>query len=218
MVDDAFGATAAQGKPSDTDPFQAGDYVIYPTHGIGKVDRIGTEEIAGHQLDLIYISFDETRMTLRVPVAQARTVGLRKLATPAAMQTVVKILSGRPRTSRMMWAKRAQEFMTKINSGDLRSLAEVVRDLHSGANGAAPSYSQRNLFELAIDRLAGEYAGVIGTDKPTAIEKLTRVLQEGRQAAKAEPAADAPAGNDAAMETDAPADGTSEHAPVEMAE
>jgi len=189
MVDAAYGATAAQDKPQDADPFQAGDFVIYPTHGIGKVDRIGSEEIAGHRLDLIYISFDENRMTLRVPISQARTVGLRKLATPEVMKATMHILSGRPRSSRMMWAKRAQEFMSKINSGDLKSLAEVVRDLHSGASGAAPSYSQRNLFELAIDRLAGEYAGVHGIDKAEALEKLTRVLADGRQAAASKPEA-----------------------------
>jgi CarD family transcriptional regulator len=117
-----------------------------------------------------------------VPVAQARVPGLRKLATPEAMAQVLKILAGRPRASRMMWAKRAQEFQAKINSGDLKSLAEVVRDLQSAANGSAPSYSQRNLFELAIDRLAGEFAGVLGTDKADAVARLTKTLTEGRVA------------------------------------
>ena len=182
MVDAAFGATAAQAKQRDDDPFRQGDFVVYPTHGVGKIDRIGTEHIAGHELDLIYISFDENKMTLRVPIAQARATGLRKLATPEAMAQVMKILAGRPRVSRMMWAKRAQEFQAKINSGDLKSLAEVVRDLQSAANGSAPSYSQRNLFEMAIDRLAGEFAGVAGTDKVDAIAKLTRTLHDGRAA------------------------------------
>ena len=182
MVDAAFGATAAQAKQRDDDPFRQGDFVVYPTHGVGKIDRIGTEYIAGHELDLIYISFDENKMTLRVPIAQARATGLRKLATPEAMAQVMKILAGRPRVSRMMWAKRAQEFQAKINSGDLKSLAEVVRDLQSAANGSAPSYSQRNLFEMAIDRLAGEFAGVAGTDKADAIAKLTRALHDGRAA------------------------------------
>ena len=182
MVDAAFGATAAQAKQRDDDPFRQGDFVVYPTHGVGKIDRIGAEYIAGHELDLIYISFDENKMTLRVPIAQARATGLRKLATPEAMAQVMKILAGRPRVSRMMWAKRAQEFQAKINSGDLKSLAEVVRDLQSAANGSAPSYSQRNLFEMAIDRLAGEFAGVAGTDKADAVAKLTRTLHDGRAA------------------------------------
>jgi CarD family transcriptional regulator len=182
MVSAAFGATAAQAKPRDGDPFRAGDYVVYPTHGVGKIDKIGSEEIGGHKLELITISFDENRMTLRVPVAQARATGLRKLATPAEMTQVMTILAGRPKTSRLMWAKRAQEFQAKINSGDLKAVAEVCRDLQAVANGSAPSYSQRNLFELAIDRLAGEFAGVAGIDKADAIAKLTQHLVDGRAA------------------------------------
>jgi CarD family transcriptional regulator len=189
MVSAAFGATAAQPKQRDDDPFQAGDFVVYPTHGVGKIDRIGTEEIGGHRIELICISFDENKMTLRVPVAQARMTGLRKLATREAMAQAMTILAGRPKVSRMMWAKRAQEFQAKINSGDLKSVAEVCRDLQTVANGSAPSYSQRNLFELAIDRLAGEFAGVVGTDKAEAIVRLTQTLVDGRSAdaARSEP-------------------------------
>jgi CarD family transcriptional regulator len=182
MVSAAFGATAAQEKPRDGDPFAVGDFVVYPTHGVGKIDKIGSEEIGGHKLDLIYISFDENKMTLRVPVAQARVTGLRKLANAETIAQVMTILAGRPKTSRMMWAKRAQEFQAKINSGDLKAVAEVCRDLQSVANGSAPSYSQRNLFELAIDRLAGEYAGVVGTDKADAIVRLTQKMTDGRSA------------------------------------
>jgi CarD family transcriptional regulator len=129
MVNAAFGATAAQSKPRDADPFRKGDFVVYPAHGVGKVDRIGSEEIAGHRLNLIQISFAENRMTLRIPVAQARTAGLRKLATPEMLDEVLTTLKGRPRVSRLMWAKRAQEYLAKINSGDLKALAEVARDL-----------------------------------------------------------------------------------------
>lgn len=191
MVDAAYGATAARPVPTDADPFQKGDFVVYPTHGVGKIDRVGSERIAGHTLDFIYISFEENRMTLRVPVAQARASGLRKLATPDALDAVLRILVGRPRASRMMWAKRAQEFMAKINSGDLTNLAEVVRDLHTSPGGAGPSFSQRNLFELALDRLAGEFAGVARTDKQTALDKLTQTLEGSRKAAPTqnEPAA-----------------------------
>ena len=189
MVHAAFGKTAAQAKARDDDPFAAGEFVVYPTHGVGKVDRIGTEEIGGHTLELITISFDENKMTLRVPVAQARVTGLRKLATKEAMDQVLAILSGRPRTSRLMWAKRAQEFQAKINSGDLKSVAEVVRDLQASANGSAPSYSQRNLFELAIDRLAGEFAGVTGIDRAEAIVRLTGVLTGGPSGEAAKTAA-----------------------------
>src|ERR1700744_1445440 len=182
MVSAPYDATAAQPKRGDNDPFQKGDFVVYPTHGVGKIDKIGPEEIGGHRLDLITISFDENKMTLRVPVAQAKMTGRRKLAAPEMMAQVMTILAGRPKASRMMWAKRAQEFQAKINSGDLKMVAEVCRDLQSVANGSAPSYSQRNLFELAIDRLAGEFAGVAGTDKADAIVQLTQKLADGRTA------------------------------------
>jgi CarD family transcriptional regulator len=176
MVDAAFGATAAQTKPKDADPFRKGDFVVYPAHGVGKVDRVGSEEIAGHRLNLIQISFAENRMTLRVPVSQARTAGLRKLATPKALEGVLAILKGRPRISRLMWAKRAQEYLAKINSGDLKALAEVARDLQAAGDGSGSSFSQRNLFEMAIDRLAAEFAAVAKTDKAEALERLNLVL------------------------------------------
>ncbi|HEY0185072.1 MAG TPA: CarD family transcriptional regulator [Rhodopila sp.] len=203
MVSAAFGATAAQAKQQDDDPFSEGDFVVYPTHGVGRINKIGSEQIGGHTLELIHISFDETRMTLRVPVAQARVTGLRKLATPQMMAQVVKILTGRPRVSRMMWAKRAQEFQAKINSGDLRMLAEVCRDLHTAANGSAPSYSQRNLFELALERLAGEFAGVEGIDKAEALVRLTQKLADGRAAETAR-SERRPAGDGGEIQPDEP--------------
>jgi CarD family transcriptional regulator len=180
MVNAAFGATAAQAKPQDTDPFRKGDLVVYPAHGVGKVERVGPEVIAGHRLNLIHISFAENRMTLRVPVAQARAAGLRKLVSSEALTETLAILRARPRVSRLMWAKRAQEYMLKINSGDLRALAEVVRDLQSSGDGSGSSFSQRNLFELALDRLAAEFAAVAGTDKTAAIDRITQVLHHAR--------------------------------------
>jgi CarD family transcriptional regulator len=176
MVNAAFGATAAQSKPRDADPFRKGDFVVYPAHGVGKVDRIGSEEIAGHRLNLIQISFAENRMTLRIPVAQARTAGLRKLATPEMLDEVLTTLKGRPRVSRLMWAKRAQEYLAKINSGDLKALAEVARDLQAAGDGSGSSFSQRNLFEMAIDRLAAEFAAVSRVDKSEALERLNQAL------------------------------------------
>ena len=178
MVDAAFVATAAQAKPQEADPFRKGDFVVYPSHGVGKVDRVGAAEIAGHKLNLIQISFDENQMTLRVPVAQARAAGLRKLSTPEALDKALAILQGRARASRLLWAKRAQEYLAKINSGDLKALAEVVRDLQSAGDGSGTSYSQRNLFELAIDRLAGEFAAVAKTDKAEALNRLRQALNQ----------------------------------------
>lgn len=178
MVHAAFDATAKQTEPSNGAQFQAGDFVVYPTHGVGKVDRVGAQEIGGHSLNLIQISFEDNQMTLRVPVSQAGVCGLRKIATREAMADVLVTLAGRPRVSRLLWARRAQEFVARINSGDLTVLAQVVRDLQKAADGSGSSYSQRNLFELAIDRLAGEYAAVTGVDKTEALNRLTQALRE----------------------------------------
>jgi len=141
---------------------------------------VGFEEIAGHRLNLIHISFDENQMTLRVPVAQARAAGLRKLASRKQLAEALTRVRGRPRASRLMWAKRAQEYLTKINSGDLASLAEVVRDLQSAGDGSGSSFSQRNLFELALDRLAAEFAAVNQTAKVDAVAQLNQALLEAR--------------------------------------
>lgn len=179
MVTAALKATASKIKPTDADPFRKGDAVVYPAHGVGRIDRVGFEEIAGHRLNLIHISFDENQMTLRVPVAQARAAGLRKLASRKQLAEALTRVRGRPRASRLMWAKRAQEYLTKINSGDLASLAEVVRDLQSAGDGSGSSFSQRNLFELAIDRLAAEFAAASGTEKAEALVRITQALQHG---------------------------------------
>jgi len=177
MVDAAFRATAAKAKPKDNGAFRKGDFVVYPAHGVGTVDRVGYEEIAGHRLNLIHISFAENRMTLRIPVAQACSAGLRKLASPATLAEAMVTLRSRPQASRLMWAKRAQEYLAKINSGDVMALAEVVRDLQSAGDGSHSSFSQRNLFELAIDRLAAEFAAVSATDKAGAVGRLTQALR-----------------------------------------
>jgi CarD family transcriptional regulator len=180
MVTAALEATASKTKPKDADPFRKGDCVVYPAHGVGRIDRVGVEEIAGHRLNLIHISFDENRMTLRVPVAGARAAGLRKLGSQKQLAEALASLRGRPRPSRLMWSKRAQEYLAKINSGKLGALAEVVRDLQTSADGSGSSFSQRNLFELALDRLAAEFAAVNRTAKVEAITQLNQALLESR--------------------------------------
>jgi len=180
MVTAALEATASKIKPKDADPFRKGDTVVYPAHGVGTIERVGIEEIAGHKLNLIHISFEENQMTLRVPVAQARASGLRKLATRPQLADALAKLKGRPRVSRLMWAKRAQDYLTKINSGELGALAEVVRDLQSAGDGSGSSFSQRNLFEQALDRLAAEHAAINHISKVEATEQLNRVMAEAR--------------------------------------
>jgi CarD family transcriptional regulator len=162
---------------SKAEIFIEGDYVVYPTHGVGKVERIATEEIAGHRLELIHITFEENRMTLRVPVAKARTAGLRKLATRKLFDEAMAVLKGRARIKRTMWSRRAQEYEAKINSGDPLAIAEVVRDLHRNAGQPDQSFSERQIYEAAMDRLAAELAALDKTDKPTAVIKLGDFLK-----------------------------------------
>ncbi len=157
--------------------FADGDFVVYPTHGVGKVERIATEEIAGHTLELIHITFDENRMTLRVPTNKARTAGLRKLSSRKQFDDVLAVLKGRARIKRTMWSRRAQEYEAKINSGDPAAIAEVVRDLHRNAGQPDQSFSERQIYESALDRLAAEYAALEQLDKASATEKLIAHLK-----------------------------------------
>jgi CarD family transcriptional regulator len=165
--------------PAKAEIFHEGDHVVYPTHGVGKVERIATEEIAGHKLELIHITFEENRMTLRVPVAKARSAGLRKLATRKMFDDAMAVLKGRARIKRTMWSRRAQEYEAKINSGDPIAIAEVVRDLHRNAGQPDQSFSERQIYEAAMDRLAAELAALDKTDKPTAVTKLGDFLKTG---------------------------------------
>jgi CarD family transcriptional regulator len=157
--------------------FVEGDHVVYPTHGVGRVERIAVEQIAGHELELIHITFEENRMTLRVPVAKARTAGLRKLATRKQFDEALAILKGKARIKRTMWSRRAQEYEAKINSGDPLAIAEVVRDLHRNSGQPDQSFSERQIYESAMDRLAAELGALEKTDKSTAITKLTEFLK-----------------------------------------
>jgi CarD family transcriptional regulator len=157
--------------------FHEGDHVVYPTHGVGMVVRIATEEIAGQKLELIHITFEENRMTLRVPTNKARTAGLRKLATRKLFDEALAVLKGKARIKRTMWSRRAQEYEAKINSGDPLAIAEVVRDLHRNAGQPDQSFSERQIYEAAMDRLAAELAALDKTDKPAAIGKLTDFLK-----------------------------------------
>ncbi|HET8997277.1 MAG TPA: CarD family transcriptional regulator [Acetobacteraceae bacterium] len=163
--------------PAKAEIFHEGDHVVYPTHGVGKVERIAVEEIAGHKLELIHITFEENRMTLRVPVAKARSAGLRKLATRKLFDEAMNVLKGKARIKRTMWSRRAQEYEAKINSGDPLAIAEVVRDLHRNAGQPDQSFSERQIYEAAMDRLAAELAALDKTDKMTASTKLTDFLK-----------------------------------------
>ena len=157
--------------------FNPGDYVVYPTHGVGKVLSVEEEEIAGHKLELFVISFDRDRMTLRVPVSKAANSGLRKLSSKKRMDEAIHTLKGRPRVKHTMWSRRAAEYDLKINSGDPVSIAEVVRDLHRNVGQPDQSFSERQIYEQARDRLASELAAVEKTDVDKATVKLEQILE-----------------------------------------
>ncbi|WP_456305242.1 CarD family transcriptional regulator [Craurococcus roseus] len=162
--------------PAKPVEFKSGDHVVYPTHGVGTVQGIETMSAAGYALQVIVVTFDENRMTLRVPVGKAASSGLRKLASSESMTEALDTLRGRARVKRTMWSRRAQEYEAKINSGDPVQIAEVVRDLHRNAGQPDQSFSERQIYEQALDRLAAELAAIDRSDKPAATEKLLNHL------------------------------------------
>lgn len=157
--------------------FEVGDHVVYPTHGVGKITAIETQEIAGHILKVFVVQFEKDRMTLRVPVGKVRAAGLRRLSSRKEMDLALAKLRGRSRVKRTMWSRRAQEYEAKINSGDPASIAEVVRDLHRNAGQPDQSYSERQIYQAALDRLVRELAAVERIDEDQATQRLEKLLQ-----------------------------------------
>lgn len=153
------------------------DYIVYPKHGVGRILDIEVQTISGMELELYVIRFEKERMTLRVPVNKARNVGMRKLANQETMDQALKTLKGKAKIKRTMWSRRAQEYEAKINSGDLISLAEVVRDLHRSDDQPEQSYSERQIYESALARLAREVAAVRAMPEKDAVKHLEDVLR-----------------------------------------
>jgi len=158
-------------------PFSVSDYVVYPTHGVGKITAIEDREISGIHLEMFVVEFEKDKMTLRVPVGKVDIAGMRKLATPKIVEDAMTTLKGRARIKRTMWSRRAQEYEAKINSGDPTSIAEVLRDLHRNANQPEQSYSERQIYESALDRLVREVASVDKTDEAAAQDRVLKALQ-----------------------------------------
>ena len=156
--------------------FKVGDAVVYPAHGVGKVAAVETQEVAGMSLEVYVVTFDHEKMTLRVPTKKAKTAGLRSLAADDTVTRALTTLKGRARVKRTMWSRRAQEYEAKINSGDLISIAEVVRDLHRADSQPEQSYSERQLYESALDRMAREVAAANRIDKDAAVQLLAKSL------------------------------------------
>jgi CarD family transcriptional regulator len=161
---------------SEKPPFATGDLVVYPTHGVGKIIGIETQEIAGHTLSVFVVAFDKDRMTLRVPLAKAKVSGLRKLSSRKEMDAALAKLRGRSRAKRTMWSRRAQEYQAKIASGDPGSIAEVVRDLYRNVGQPEQSYSERQIYQAALDRFVREFAAVERIDETTATQRVEQLL------------------------------------------
>ena len=156
--------------------FKVGDFVVYPTHGVGRIQKIDEQEVAGIKLELFVIGFEKDKMILRVPTTKAKAVGMRKLSSPDVVATALNTLKGRARIKRTMWSRRAQEYEAKINSGDLVSIAEVVRDLHRATGQPEQSYSERQLYEAALARMAREVAAIERIDEPSAVKRVESAL------------------------------------------
>lgn len=170
-------AADAKKKPvSQRHGFKTSEWIVYPAHGVGRIVAIEEQEIAGLSLELFVITFEKDKMTLRVPTGKSQSVGMRKLAEEDTVKRAMETLKGRARVKRTMWSRRAQEYEAKINSGDLISIAEVVRDLYRSESQPEQSYSERQLYEAALDRMAREIAAVEKLDERGAVQRVTEVL------------------------------------------
>jgi CarD family transcriptional regulator len=183
--------------------FKTNEFVVYPAHGVGQILAIEEQEIAGAKLELFVINFMKDKMTLRVPTAKVANVGMRKLSEPALVKKALETLKGRARVKRTMWSRRAQEYEAKINSGDIVAIAEVVRDLYRSESQPEQSYSERQLYEAALDRLSREIAVVQhGTETEAVKEIESQLAKSPRRGAKAETEVEADGDADGDADTD----------------
>jgi CarD family transcriptional regulator len=170
---------AAKKKSTARNGFRTDEYIVYPTHGVGRSVGLEEQEVAGCRLELYVINFEKDKMTLRVPVTKCASAGMRKLSDDTVVTKALETLRGRARVKRTMWSRRAQEYESKINSGDLISIAEVVRDLYRSDSQPEQSYSERQLYEAALDRMAREVAAVQDVDEVMAMQRIGETLSKG---------------------------------------
>ena len=166
-------------KATQRQGFKTNEFIVYPAHGVGQIVSIEEQEIAGAKLELFVITFVKDKMTLRVPTAKIASVGMRKLAEPPLVRRALETLKGRARVKRTMWSRRAQEYEAKINSGDIVAIAEVVRDLYRSESQPEQSYSERQLYEAALDRLSREIAAVQRVTETEAVKEIEAALAKG---------------------------------------
>ena len=168
-----------QKKTATRQGFKTGEFIVYPAHGVGQIVSIEEQVVAGFKLELFVIEFQKDKMRLKVPVAKAATIGMRKLSESDYLERALKVVQGRARVKRTMWSRRAQEYDAKINSGDLIAIAEVVRDLYRADNQPEQSYSERQLYEAALDRMAREIAAVNRLSDTEAVRVIETNLAKG---------------------------------------
>ncbi len=161
---------------ADNDNFEKGQMVVYPSHGVGQIEGVETQTIAGMEIKLYAINFEKERMRLKIPMMKAKESGLRKLCTTSRMKDALKTLEGRARIRRTMWSRRAQEYETKINSGDPVLIAEVLRDLKRNSEDTEQSYSERQIYQAALERLAREVAAVDKMTESDATMRLEKIM------------------------------------------
>lgn len=159
--------------------FKTGEFVVYPAHGVGQITDIEEQEVAGYKLELFVINFAQDKLTLRVPTTKVESAGMRKLSDDARIAKSLKTVQGRARIKRTMWSRRAQEYEAKINSGDIVFIAEVVRDLFRSENQPEQSYSERQLYEAALDRMAREISAVNKISSTEAVAEIEKNLALG---------------------------------------
>ena len=175
-------------KPQQRLGFKTGEYIVYPAHGVGLITSIEEQEVAGLTLELFVISFEQDKLTLRVPVAKIKSVGMRKLAEEDEVKKALDTVTGRARVKRTMWSRRAQEYEAKINSGDLIAISEVVRDLYRSEEQPEQSYSERQLFEQAMDRMSREIGAVNKLTLTEAVQLIEKNLAKSPKRTKADAA------------------------------
>ena len=163
-------------KTTQRQGFKTNEFIVYPAHGVGQIVAIEEQEVAGCKLELFVINFVKDKMTLRVPTAKIAAVGMRKLAEPPIVKRALETLKGRARIKRTMWSRRAQEYEAKINSGNIVAIAEVVRDLYRNVGQPEQSYSERQIYQAALDRLVREFAAVERIDETTATQRVEELL------------------------------------------
>ncbi len=168
--------------------YKTGEFVVYPAHGVGVIVAIEEQEVAGMTLELFVISFEQDKLTLRVPVAKVKSVGMRKLAEEEEVTRALETVTGRARVKRTMWSRRAQEYEAKINSGDLIAISEVVRDLYRSEEQPEQSYSERQLFEQAMDRMSREIGVVNKLTLTESVQLIEKNLAKSPRRTKADAA------------------------------